>query len=208
MKKLYLLLFIASISLCAFTGPADAFSITQNEFTTAQSLDQGMTQVGVFFSLDRQYNSFYPAVRHGLGALFEVGAKFGAVTNVRPDDKVGALVGADLKYQLIKETSGIPLDLAADLGFDTIIISRKNVSEIKFSTIFSKSFLLTERGYKFTPYGGLQVSSLFGSFLSDDQTNINVFAGLEWKITQKFMAMLEVKTGRTTVGGTGIRFEF
>ncbi len=208
MKKLYLLLFIASISLCAFTGPADAFSITQNEFTTAQSLDQGMTQVGVFFSLDRQYNSFYPAVRHGLGALFEVGAKFGAVTNVRPDDKVGALVGADLKYQLIKETSGIPLDLAADLGFDTIIISRKNVSEIKFSTIFSKSFLLTERGYKFTPYGGLQVSSLFGSFLSDDQTNINVFAGLEWKITQKFMAMLEVKTGRTTVGGMGIRFEF
>ncbi len=208
MKKLYLLLFIASISLCAFTGPADAFSITQNEFITAQSLDQGMTQVGVFFSLDRQYNSFYPAVRHGLGALFEVGAKFGAVTNVRPDDKVGALAGVDLKYQLIKETSGIPLALAADLGFDSLIISRRNVSEIKFSTIFSKSFPLTERGYKFTPYGGLQVSSLFGSFLSDDQTNVNVFAGLEWKITQKFMAMLEVKTGRTTVGGTGIRFEF
>jgi len=199
---------IGLISLCVSAGPADAFSITQNEFTTAQSLDQGMTQVGVFFSLDRQYNSFYPAVRHGLGALFEVGAKFGAVTNVRPDDKVGALVGADLKYQLIKETSGIPLDLAADLGFDTIIISRKNVSEIKFSTIFSKSFLLTERGYKFTPYGGLQVSALFGSFLSDNQTNVNVFAGLEWKITQKFMALLEVKTGRTTVGGTGIRFEF
>ncbi len=208
MKKIYQLFLIGLISLCVSAGPADAFSITQNEFTTAQSLDQGMTQVGVFFSLDRQYNSFYPAVRHGLGALFEVGAKFGAVTNVRPDDKVGALVGADLKYQLIKETSGIPLDLAADLGFDTIIISRKNVSEIKFSTIFSKSFLLTERGYKFTPYGGLQVSALFGSFLSDNQTNVNFFAGLEWKITQKFMALLEVKTGRTTVGGTGIRFEF
>lgn len=208
MKKICQLFLIGLISLCVSAGPADAFSITQNEFTTAQSLDQGMTQVGVFFSLDRQYNSFYPAVRHGLGALFEVGAKFGAVTNVRPDDKVGALVGADLKYQLIKETSGIPLDLAADLGFDTIIISRKNVSEIKFSTIFSKSFLLTERGYKFTPYGGLQVSALFGSFLSDNQTNVNVFAGLEWKITQKFMALLEVKTGRTTVGGTGIRFEF
>jgi hypothetical protein len=207
MKKLFLCIAIVMMTIL-FAGQARALSITQNEYITAQSLDPGMTQAGVFFSIDRHYNSFYPAIRYGLGALFEVGAKFGAVTNVRPDDKNGAFAGVDLKYQFIKQTEGIPIDMAVDLGFDTILISRRNVSEVKFSTIFSRGFTLTDRGYKFTPYGGLQVSALYGSFLSEDQTNFNVFGGLEWKISQKFMFLLEAKAGRTFVGGAGIKFEF
>jgi hypothetical protein len=207
MKKLITGLALVMM-LVMFAGQAGAISITQNEYITAQSLDPGMMQAGAFFSLGRDYNSFYPVLRYGLGALFEVGAKFGAVTNVGSDDKNGALAGVDLKYQIIKQTQSIPIDMAADLGFDSILISRRNVSEVKFSTIFSRSFPLTDRGYKFTPYGGLQVSGLYGSFLTEDQTNVNVFGGLEWKISQKFMVLLEVKTGRTLVGGAGIKFEF
>jgi len=191
-----------------FAGQAGAISITQNEFITAQSLDPGMMQAGVFFSIDSQYDSFYPTMRYGLGPLFEIGAKFGAITDVKPDDKNGVFGGVDLKYQLIKQTAGIPIDMAVDLGFDTTLISRRNVSEVKFSALFSRSFDLMDREHKFTPYGGMQVSGLYGSFLPNDQTNLNVFVGLEWKISQKFMVLLEAKTGRTTVGGAGIRSEF
>lgn len=207
MKKNIVCIAIVVVTL-VLAGHAMAASFTQNEFITAESLDSGMTQAGVAVSLSRHYNSFYPAVRYGLGALFEVGGKVGVVTNVDPSDKVGGLAGVDLKYQFIKQTDYIPVDMAADLAFDTIIISRSNVSEMKFSTIFSRGFTLTDRGYKFTPYAGLQVSALFGSYLPEDQTNFNVFGGIEWKINRKFLVMLEAKTGRTTIGGAAVKFEF
>lgn len=206
MKKIFSIVIGLIMTLSA--GHAGAVTFTQNEFITAESLDPGKTQTGVFFSLNDDYKSYYPAIRYGLGALFEVGVKFGVVTNIKPDDKNGALLGADLKYQLIKQTEGIPIDLAVDLGFDNTLISGKNVSELKFSTVVSRGFPLTDRGYKFTPYGGLQVSALYGSYLPNNDTNYYVFGGLEWKISQQFMTMLEVKAGAATVGGIGIRFEF
>jgi hypothetical protein len=202
------LLCIAIIGTVLFAGHAGAVTFTQNEFTTAESLDPGMTQSGIHFSLSKDYKSYYPAIRYGLGGLFEVGVKFGVITNIKPDDKNGALAGADLKYQLIKQAEGVPLDMAVDLGFDNTFISGENVSELKFSTIFSRGFALTDRGYKLTPYGGLQVSALYGSYLPRNDTNYYIFGGLEWKISQKFMFILEVKTGEATVGGAGIRFEF
>jgi hypothetical protein len=199
---------VSVIILTLFAGQANALVLTQNEFITAESLDSGMTQAGVFVSVDRHFNSFYPAFRYGLGALFEIGGKLGVVTNIGSDDKVGGLVALDLKYQLIKQTEGIPIDMAVDLGFDTAIISRKNVSELKFTTLFSRGFTLTDRGYKFTPYAGLQVSSLFGSFNNEDQTNFYALGGLEWKFSRNFMVLVEAKGGRTLVGGAGLRFEF
>jgi hypothetical protein len=184
---------------------------TQNEFTTAESLDAGMTQTGVNFSVGDHDNSFYAAIRYGLGAMMEVGVKLGASSvklGSSSEDKVGPLVGIDLKYQLIKETEGIPLDMALDLGFDNTLINDKNASEVSFSTIFSKGFPLTDRGYKFTPYGGLEMSSLYGSLTDDKSTSVYVFGGLEWKLSQKFMVLLEIKAGASTVGGAGIRFEY
>ena len=209
MKK-YLLLTCITCMLIAlvFVERANAVSFTQNEFTTAQSLDSGMAQVGVCFSLGNEFKSFYPQVRYGVGALFEVGAKAGALINADPNDSNGVLMGADVKYQLIRQTEGVPVDMALDLGFDTSILSGQNVSELKFSAIFSRSFALTDRGYKLTPYGGLQVSALYGSYLSNDQTNFYVFGGLEWKLTQKLIALVELKSGNATVGGVAIRFEF
>ena len=168
------ILIAISFLLMFCVGQAGAFpNFTQNEFTTAESLDPGMTQTSINFTLGDHYKSIYPEIRYGLGALLEVGVKFGVTSasfNPSPlekflnsdlpqGDKLGALIGIDLKYQLIKEADGIPLDLAVDLGFDNTIINSSNASEITFSTILSKSFPLTERGYKFTPYGGLEMAS-------------------------------------------------
>ncbi len=192
------------------TNPASAFiHFTQNEFTTAESLDPGMTQTGIHFTLGDHYKSYYPEIRYGLGALMEVGVKFGA-TSARLDseDEIAALAGVDLKYQLIKETEGIPLDMAVDLGFDTTIINSENASEVTFSTIFSKGIPLTERGYKLIPYGGLEMSALYGSFVPENNTSVYVFGGIEWKLSQKFMVLVEFKGGNNNLGGFGIRFEY
>ena len=200
-----------SFLLMLCVGQAAAFpNFTQNEFTTAESLDPGMTQTGINFTLGDHYKSYYPEIRYGLGALMEVGVKFGITSaRINAEDKAGALVGIDLKYQLIKESDGIPLDLAVDLGFDNTIISSSNASEVSFSTILSKSYPLTERGYKFTPYGGLEMASLYGSLpgLTED-TSLYILAGVEWKLSQKFMLLMELKTGDHTQGGLGIRFEY
>ncbi len=215
-------LFLFLIFMLPAGGAQALTSLTQNEFTTAESLDPGMTQAGMQFTLGKNYKSYYPVIRYGLGGLMEVGVKFGATTVEihpewwdlpgmlkGPEDKLVALVGADLKYQLVKETEGVPLDMAVDLGFDTLFISGRTASELTFSTIFSKNFPLTERGYKFTPYGGLEISSRYGSYANlKDETNFYVFGGLEWKLSQKFMFLMEIKTGENALGGVGIRFEY
>jgi hypothetical protein len=203
---------VIAILLILSVGQAGAFpNFTQNEFTTAESLDPGMTQTGINFTLGEHYKSFYPEIRYGLGALMEVGVKFGVTSAslITREDELGALVGIDVKYQLIKEAEGIPLDLAVDLGFDNTIINSSNASEVTFSTILSKSFPLTERGYKFSPYGGLEMSSLYGSMAGlEDKTALYIFGGFEWKLSQKFMILMEIKTGDNIQGGLGIRFEY
>jgi hypothetical protein len=210
MKMRKIVLLVTFTVLMLSTGQALAFThYTQNEFTTAESLDPGMTQTGIHFTLGEHYKNYYPEVRYGLGALMEVGVKFGVISaDINSTNKLGALVGADLKYQLVKETEGIPLDMSVDVGFDNAIISSKNSSELSFSTIFSKGFPLTDRGYKFTPYGGLEMAALYGSLNPNRDTSVYVFGGLEWKLSQKFMIMLEVKGGKSNVGGVGIRFEY
>jgi hypothetical protein len=182
---------------------------TQNVFTTAESLDAGMTQAGVHFTLGDHYKSYYPEIRYGLGAMTEVGVKFGAaVVSKDSSDSLGALIGADVKYQLIKESEGVPIDMSVDLGLDNTILHSKNASELTFSTIFSRGFPLTDRGYKFIPYGGLELSAVRGSLPDNSSTSLYVFGGIEWKLSQKFMVLLELKGGPSTVGGAGIRFEY
>ena len=213
MKKIIIVLSFGVLAMSAVRADADPFKgiLTQNEFTSAESIDPGMTQTGIHFTLGDNYRSYYPAFRYGLGAFFEVGVKFGVTTvDVGPEDKLATLVGVDMKYQLVKETEGIPIDMAVDLGFDTHIISDGNLSELTFATIFSKGFPLTERGYKFTPYAGIEMSSTYGSsqYLASDETNVYVFGGMEWKISQKFMVVAEIKAGDIILGGAGIRFEY
>jgi len=213
MKRLqrFVLWFIGILMILPPSLAAASPHFTQNEFTTAESLDAGMTQTGVFFTLGDNDKSYYAAIRYGLGAMLEIGGKIGASSvelNSGSNDKVGALLGIDLKYQLVKETEGIPLDLSLDLGFDNTIINSSNASEVTFSTIFSKGFPLTDRGYKLIPYGGLEMSALYGSLVDEKNTSFYVFGGLEWKISQKFMVTLEVKTGASTLGGAGIKFEY
>jgi len=209
MKKIVLLCMGTMMLLSAGQAGATSSRFTQAEFTTAESLDAGMTQAGVHFTLGDHYKNYYPEVRYGLGALMEVGVKFGATSaSIDSSERVGALVGADFKYQLIKETEGVPIDLAVDLGVDNTIIHKKNATVTTFSTIVSKGFPLTDRGYKFIPYGGLEMAVLRGSLPDDNNTSMNVFGGLEWKLSQKFMLLLELKVGSKMMGGAGIRFEY
>ncbi len=210
MKRYALIVLVSAALLSAGRASAAPDVFTQNEFMTAESIDPGMTQTGISFTLGEDYKSYYPAFRYGLGALFEIGVKFGgASVDTGPSDKLGALIGADLKYQLIKEAEGIPLDMAVALGLDNIIISSRNVTEVTFSTILSKGFPLTERGYKFTPYGGVEMAAMYGSYehIKDD-THVYIFGGLEWKLTQKFLMLMELKAGESVLGGIGIRFEY
>jgi len=208
MKKLISL--CAGIMLILLVGQVGAATrFTQAEFTTAESLDSGMTQAGIQFTLGDHYRNYYPEVRYGLGAMMEVGVKFGLTSaSIDSSESVGALIGADFKYQVIKETEGVPIDLAVDLGLDNTIIHNKNATVTSFSTIVSKGFPLTDRGYKFVPYGGLEMAVLRGSLPDDNNTSLNVFGGLEWKLSQKFMILLELKSGSKLMGGAGIRFEY
>ncbi len=221
MRKIAILFVAALLAASASSVRAADFThFTQNEFFTAESLDPGMTQTGIFFTLGDHYKNYYPEIRYGLGALFEAGLKIGATSAVDPipfsapggktvlGNKLGLLAGVDLKYQLIKETEGVPLDMAIDLGYDTVLISGENASELTFATVFSKGFPLTERGYKFTPYIGLEMAALYGSMPPSKDTRFYGFGGLEWRLTQKFMVMLEFKGGKSDVGGIGIRFEY
>lgn len=200
----------AAVSVLMFlvTGQAGAVQITQNEFTTAESLDPGMSQVGVNFSFANDFDSYYFSGRYGLGALFDVGAKLGMIANLKPQERNGAIAGVDLKYQFVKQTEGVPIDIAADIALDGIIISRRNVNEFKFSAIVSRGFTVFDQRYKITPYGGLQLSALFGSYFPENDTNFYIFAGAEWRITQKLLAIAEVKTGATTIGGLSLKVEF
>jgi hypothetical protein len=211
MKRIVSLCF--GMMLMVSAGQAGAASnFTQNEFMTAESLDPGMTQTGIQFTLGDHYKSYYPEIRYGLGGLMEMGLRFGATSATIPGsaDKLGALVGIDLKYQLIKEAEGIPVDLSVDLGLDNTIINSRNASEVSFSTIVSRGFPLTDRGYKLIPYGGLVMASLHGSLPQESDKGVSyyLFGGLEWKLSRKFMILLELKTGASTLGGAGIRFEY
>jgi len=210
MKRAQIFFLLIGFILMLSPGRASALNHwSQNEFMTAESLDPGMTQTGIFFSLGDHFRSYYPQVRYGLGAMMELGAKFGVTSaKTESEDKLGALIGVDLKYQLVKETEGIPVDLSVDLGFDNTLLESKNASELTFAAVVSKGIPLTDRGYKLTPYGGLAMSALYGSLPDKRDSYVNAFAGLEWKVSQKFMFLLEIKAGDSTVGGAGIRFEY
>jgi hypothetical protein len=210
MKKI--VLFTLALSTALLFAAGGAFAIphfTGNEFTTAESLDPGMMQTGINFTLGDHYTSYFPEIRYGMGAFLEFGVRFGA-TSARLDngENLGAMVGADLKYQLVKEAEGIPVDVAVDLALDNTIISSKNASELTFATIISKGLPLTDRGYKLVPYGGLAMSAQYGSLPNKSESYVNAFAGIEWKMTQKFMILLEFKAGDQMTGGAGIKFEY
>ncbi len=209
MKNIIVMLFTCTLlALCA--GRAEAFiHYTQNTFTTAESLDPGLTQMGVFFTLGDDYKSFYPGIRYGLAPLIEIGGRFGATSaNIDSEDRLGGLLGVDLKYQIIKQTEDIPVDMALDLGLDNTIINSKNASEVTFQAIFSRGFPLTEQGYKLVPYGGIEMAALYGSLIPENKTSVYVFGGFEWKISQKVVFLMEIKTGGSTLGGIGIKFEY
>jgi hypothetical protein len=154
MKKI-IPLFLGALLLLSAAQAGAQPRFTQNKFTTAESIDMGMTQAGIQFSLADHYKSYYPEFRYGLGSMLEAGVKLGAaVASIDSSDSLGILLGGDIKYQLIKETEGVPVDMAVDLGLNNTIMHSKNATELSFSTIFSKGFPLTDRGTSSYPMEG------------------------------------------------------
>src|SRR5512147_1305434 len=98
--KIKVSLFIISAVLMLTSGEASAAfpHFTPNQFKTAESLDPGMTQTGIDFSIGSGIKNYYADIRYGLGAMVELGAKLGASSmTIDSEDKAGALVGIDLK---------------------------------------------------------------------------------------------------------------
>jgi hypothetical protein len=52
------------------------------------------------------------------------------------------------------------------------------------------------------------MTELRGSLVPENDTALWAFGGIEWKLSQRFMVLLEVKSGPSTLGGVGIRFEY
>lgn len=199
--------FSALLHGTAFAKPVKTLS--QDLFMTAESIDAGMTQAGAHFTAGEGYQSLYPAFRFGVGAFIELGLRVGVTSaDVGVEDKLATLIGGDIKYQIVKQTEGVPVDMAFDLGFDNHFLNSKNVSELSFSVIFSRAIPLVDRGYKLTPYGGVALSSIYGSYFNKRETDYYGIAGLEWKITQKSMLYCELKAGDNLLGGVGVRFEY
>jgi hypothetical protein len=98
--------------------------------------------------------------------------------------------------------------MALDLGLDNMIINNANATDVTFSAIFSRGFPLPEQGYKFVPYGGIEMAALYGSLVPENKTSVYAFGGFEWKISQKVVFLMEIKTGASTLGGIGIKFEY
>lgn len=201
MKRVFLLVSLLALMVTPLTASAKL-----NRFYTAQSLTAGKIESGVFVSLSDEFQVIYPRVRYGLGYLSEVGIQAGVVSHERGgSDDIGAFLGADFKYQLIKETEKIPLDLALDAGFNLFFLEGDSIEEWTFALLISRLFEVEETGYTVSPYGGFELSNISGSYVGDSFSDTFFILGLDWRITEKFSTILDVKTGDYTVGGLGLR---
>ncbi len=202
MKRVFLLVSLIVLLVTPLTASAKL-----NRFYTAQSLKAGGIESGVFLSLADKFKVIYPRIRYGLGYLAEVGAQAGVISQEKSgSDDVGLFVGADFKYQLIKETEKIPIDLALDGGFNFFFIEGDSIEEWTFAIIISRLLEVEETGYKVSPYGGFELSNISGSYVDDSFSDTFLILGLDWQITEKFSTIIDFKTGDYTVGGLGLRF--
>ena len=77
-KKIFLFVIIGAFLVLTAGRAAAIPHFTPNELKTAESLDPGMTQTGINFSLGDNFTSYYAEIRYGMGAMMELGVKFGA----------------------------------------------------------------------------------------------------------------------------------
>lgn len=185
-----------------------------NRFTTAQSLNQGQMESGISAGYgddgdyDYKYFYLYPYFRYGLGYLIEIEGKVGVITvdkRVGSDD-IGILGGVELKYQIIKETKNIPIDIAVAGGYTGHIINLQSLNDFNFAALVSKTFDVNK--FKITPYGGPEITYTSGSYVSEGKADIFGILGASFAFTDSLALAAELKLGTDWATGVNLKIRF
>lgn len=197
-----------------FVVSAHPASAMYNRFTTAQSLNQGQMESGFSAGYgddgdnDYKYAYLYPYLRYGLGYLLEVEGKAG-VLSVDKDsggDDIGFLLGFELKYQIIKETKSIPIDIAILGGYTAHLIDEQSLHEFDFAALVSKTFDVNK--FKITPYGGPEISYTNGSYAAEGKADIFGILGAGFAFTESLSVGAELKLGTDWATGVNLKIRF
>ncbi len=185
-----------------------------NRFTTAQSLNQGQMESGISAGYgddgdyDYKYAYLYPYLRYGLGYLLEIEGKAGVISvdKDRGGDDIGVLIGFELKYQIIKETKSIPIDIAIAGGYTAHLIDLQSLHEFDFAALVSKTFDVNK--FKITPYGGPEITYTNGSYAPEGKADIFGILGASFAFTESLSAGAELKLGTDWATGVNLKIRF
>ncbi len=209
MKKLIFLLCFSIFVVSAH--PAFAM---YNRFTTAQSLNQGQMESGISAGYgddgdyDYTYAYLHPYLRYGLGYLLEIEGKAGvlSVDKESGGDDIGFLLGFELKYQIIKETQSIPIDIAILGGYTAHLIDEQSLHEFDFAALVSKTFDVNK--FKITPYGGPEMTYTNGSYVAEGKADIFGIVGANFAFTDSLAVAAEIKLGTDWATGVNLKIRF
>ncbi|MBI5180189.1 MAG: hypothetical protein HZA05_02150 [Nitrospirae bacterium] len=210
MKK-WTLILVSTLILIASAHPASAM---YNRFTTAQSLNQGQMESGISagYGDDGDYNYkyayLYPYLKYGLGYLLEIEGKAGVISVDKESggDDIGVLLGFEIKYQIIKETKSIPIDIAIVGGYTGHIIDLQSLHEFDFAALVSKTFDVNK--FKITPYGGPEITYTNGSYAPEGKADIFGILGASFAFTENLSAGAELKLGTDWATGVNLKIRF
>lgn len=189
-------------------------SAMYSRLTTAQSLNQGEMESGISVGrgddgdYNYSYSYLYPYLRYGLGYLLEIEGKLGVLSIDKDsgDDDIGILGGIELKYQIIKETQKIPVDVAISGGYTGHVIESQSLHELDFAGLISKTFDIDK--FKLTPFGGPEITYTNGSYISEGKADIFLILGADLRFTESLALGAEIKFGSDWATGLGLKIKF
>ncbi len=216
MRRIQAVIFSLLLVLMA-AHPASAM---YNRFATAQSLNQGEMESGISAGYgndgdyDYRYAYLYPYFKYGFGLLLEIEGRVGVITvdkdagwrGTDTGDDIGFLAGVELKYQIIKETKSIPIDIAITGGYTAHLIDSQSLHEFDFAALVSKTFNVNK--FKITPYGGPEITYTNGSYVFEGKADIFGIVGADFRFTDSLSVAGELKLGTDWAGGVNLKIRF
>lgn len=195
-------------------------SAMYNRFATAQSLNQGQMESGISVGYgsdsdyDYNYSYLYPYFKYGVGYLLEIEGKAGVFTVSKESgwrggntgDDIGFLAGVGAKYQIIKETTSIPIDIAVTGGYTAHLVDSQSLHVFDFAALVSKTFDLNK--FKLTPYGGPEITYTNGSYVYEGKADIFGILGADFRFTDSLSVAGELKLGTDWAGGVNLKVRF
>lgn len=189
------------------------FSIQFSSIAAAASnrffdYSSGRKTVGVFSSFSDDINYYFVQARTKPASTFEIGIKGGmADLSGKGKQGTGAYLGLDGNLNISTMESSPFLDIFIELGFSSIIKSRRAHNEFFFGPAgektLSESDSLTIKGVL-----GIEGAISGGSLFNDEEFDIFLKGGLIVNVGEAAHINLELKGGTDFVGGLGVNFEF